>query len=60
MLEELPEDLRQSLKTLKSGECAVTYDSKRRVLIGICNKDGKLEVTTKRIDEILKTRQVKK
>ena len=43
----------EKIKTLKPNECALFYDEKEGKLVGICNKDGKLEITfAKKIEEI--------
>jgi hypothetical protein len=53
-MEKIEELLKsEKLKVLKPNECGLIYDEKRDLLIGICNKDGKIEVTfKKKIGEI--------
>lgn len=54
MTEEIEELLKsEKIKTLKPNECALFYDEKKGKLVGICNKDGKLEIAfAKKIEEI--------
>ena len=40
---DLEKLLKEKLKVLKPDECALAYDEKKGVLIGVCNKDGKLK-----------------
>jgi len=43
----------EKLKTLKPKECGLLYDDKRGLLIGICNKNGDLEIKLKKkIEEL--------
>lgn len=54
MAEKIEELLKsEKIKTLKPNECALFYDKERGKLLGICNKNGKLEITLeKKIEEI--------
>jgi hypothetical protein len=43
----------EKVKTLKPNECAIVYDEERGLLLGVCNKNGRIEVTLKKkVEEI--------
>lgn len=43
----------EKLKVLKPNECGLIFDEKRGLLVGVCNKDGAIQVTLKkRVSEL--------
>jgi len=40
------------MKKLKPDECGLVYDEVRGILIAVCNKDGKLSILKRRIEDI--------
>ncbi len=51
MQEKLKKLLEEKVKILKPDECAIIYDDKRGLLVGVCNEKGKISFISKRVEE---------
>lgn len=52
MKTEIEKRHRDKIKKIGPNECGIVYDNKRGIVLGICNKNGKLRFIKKALEEI--------